>query len=78
LGHDSAAQPISLPGSSPTIKPSDPDRQDSTFVVNRNGTLIKLGWNVHPRQISGAPACAESDKSDITAKPDVPGISKWE
>lgn len=67
-----------------TIKPSDPDRQGSSFVVDRSGILttvnttladlIKFAYNVHPRQISGAPAWVESDKFDITAKPDVPGM----
>jgi uncharacterized protein (TIGR03435 family) len=67
-----------------TIKPSEPNRTDSAYIVNKSGMLItnnltladliKYAYNVHPRQISGAPAWVESDKFDITAKPDTPGM----
>lgn len=68
-----------------TIKPSDPNRPGSFYNVNRSGMLetqnltladlIKYAYNVHPQQqISGAPAWVESDKFDITAKPDTPGM----
>jgi uncharacterized protein (TIGR03435 family) len=67
-----------------TIKPSDPNQTLSAYSVNDSGMLIthnltvvdliKFAYNVNPRQISGAPAWAEFDKFDITAKPDKPGI----
>lgn len=67
-----------------TIKPSDPNRRSSQYSLNQSGMLItnnltvadliKWAYRVHPQQISGAPAWAESDKFDITAKPDTPGM----
>jgi uncharacterized protein (TIGR03435 family) len=67
-----------------TIKPSDPNRRGWGLTVNRSGMLntlnttlsdlIKFAYDVHPRQISGAPAWVESEKFDITAKPDTPGM----
>jgi len=65
-----------------TIKPSDPARPGKIFtvrgqeVVTINTTLsdlIKMAYDVHPRQITGGPAWYESDKYDINGKPDVPG-----
>ncbi len=67
-----------------TIKPSDPSRPGSGIGINRSGILntlntsladlIKFAYAVHPRQIVGAPAWVESQKFDITAKPDTPGL----
>jgi uncharacterized protein (TIGR03435 family) len=65
-----------------TIKPSDPNRPGKLFtmkgqdVVTINTTIsdiITMAYDLHPRQIVGAPAWLESDKYDITAKPDVSG-----
>ena len=65
-----------------TIKPSDPARPGKLFtvrgqeVVTINTTamdLIKMCYDVHPRQIVGGPAWLESDKYDLNGKPDVPG-----
>jgi len=66
-----------------TIKPAKPD-QGMSFLVNRSGMLnstgttlsflIKFAYDVHPRQISKGPAWFETEKYDITAKPDVEGI----
>jgi len=65
-----------------TIKPSDPTRPGKLFtvrgqeVVTINTTLsdiIKMAYDVHPRQITGGPSWYESDKFDINGKPDVPG-----
>ena len=36
--------------------------------------LIKFAYQVHPRQITKAPAWLDSDKYDLTAKPDMPGM----
>jgi uncharacterized protein (TIGR03435 family) len=66
-----------------TIKPSRPEERFS-LLVNRSGMLnttstsvtdlIKFAYNLHPRQIAAGPAWMESEKYDITGKPDVPGI----
>jgi hypothetical protein len=65
-----------------TIKPSDPNRPGKLFtvrgqnVVTINTTLsdlIKMAYDLHARQIVGGPAWIETEKFDVTAKPDVPG-----
>lgn len=65
-----------------TIKPSDPNRPGKLFtlkgqdVITINTTmsdLITMAYDLHPRQIVGAPAWIESDKYDLDIKPDVPG-----
>jgi uncharacterized protein (TIGR03435 family) len=67
-----------------TIKPSDPNRPGWGITVNRSGVfttlnttlsdLVKFAYNVHPKQVVGTPAWFDSDKFDITAKPDKPGM----
>lgn len=67
-----------------TIKPSDPNRRGWGINVNRSGMfttlnknlsdLIKFAWDMHPKQVIGAPAWVDSDKFDILAKPDTPGM----
>jgi uncharacterized protein (TIGR03435 family) len=67
-----------------TIKPSDPNRPGFGISLDRSGQLhtlnttlselIKFAYDVHPKQIVGAPAWVNSDKFDLLAKPDVPGI----
>ena len=67
-----------------TIKPSDPNRRGWGITVNRSGMLntlntnlsdlIKFAYDMHPKQVVGAPAWVDSDKFDISAKPDVPGL----
>ena len=65
-----------------TIKPSDPARPGKLFtvrgqeVITINTTLsdlITMAYDLHRQQISGGPAWFESDKYDITGKPEVPG-----
>ena len=66
-----------------TIKPSKPDERFS-ILVNRSGLLtttdtslsdlIKFAYDLHPRQITGEPAWFESEKFDVTGKPDLEGI----
>jgi uncharacterized protein (TIGR03435 family) len=65
-----------------TIKPSDPNRPGKLFtvrgqnVVTINTTMsdiITMAYDLHPKQIVGGPAWLESDKYDLTGKPDVPG-----
>jgi uncharacterized protein (TIGR03435 family) len=67
-----------------TIKTSDPNRRGFGINVDRSGQLhtlnttlselIKFAWDVHPKQIVGAPAWVDSEKFDLLAKPDVPGM----
>lgn len=69
-----------------TIKPSAPGAQGSSILVGRGGTnlftttntpltdLINFAYGVHPRQVIGVPAWAESERYDISAKPDQPGV----
>lgn len=65
-----------------TIKPSNPNQPGKLYtvrgadVVTINTTLndlITMAYDIHPKQISGAPSWAESDKYDLTGRPDVPG-----
>jgi len=66
-----------------TIKPAKPEERFS-LLVNRSGMLnttatslsdlIKFAYDLHPRQITGGPVWLESEKYDITAKPDTPGL----
>jgi uncharacterized protein (TIGR03435 family) len=67
-----------------TIKPSDPSRPGWGITVDRSGVLhtlnttlndlIKFAYDMHPNQVVGAPAWADSEKFDIEAKPDKPGM----
>jgi uncharacterized protein (TIGR03435 family) len=67
-----------------TIKPSDPQRPGWGITVNRSGMfttlntnlsdLIKFAYSVHPKQIIGAPSWIDSEKFDVSAKPDTPGM----
>lgn len=66
-----------------TIKPARPEERFS-LLVNRSGMmnttatsvydLMKFAYDLHPRQITGGPAWAETEKYDITGKPDAEGI----
>jgi bla regulator protein blaR1 len=66
-----------------TIKPARPEGRFS-LLVNRSGVLnttsttvsdlIKFAYDLHPRQITRGPSWLESEKYDITAKPDTDGI----
>jgi|WetSurMetagenome_2_1015567.scaffolds.fasta_scaffold66436_3 uncharacterized protein (TIGR03435 family) len=66
-----------------TIKPGNPDTPGKAItirgreVVTINTTLsdlITFAYEIHARQITGAPAWIETDKYDITAKPDGEGL----
>jgi uncharacterized protein (TIGR03435 family) len=66
-----------------TIKPSDPNRQGLGIRMNgRNfstlnttlSDLITFTYGLHPHQISGAPGWVETDKFDLAAVPDKPGM----
>jgi len=67
-----------------TIKPSNPDQPGWGINVNASGTfttrnttlsdLVKFAYDMHPKQVVGAPRWFDSDKFDLTAKPDKPGI----
>jgi len=67
-----------------TIKPSDPKQPGWALVVNLSGLmnthnttladLIKFAYDLHPKQVIGAPAWFDTDKFDIEAKPSIPGM----
>lgn len=67
-----------------TIKPSNPSQPGWGINVDRSGVfhtrnttlndLMKFAYDVHPKQVIGAPAWADSDKFDLQAKPDKPGM----
>ncbi|HUI80384.1 MAG TPA: TIGR03435 family protein [Bryobacteraceae bacterium] len=67
-----------------TIKPSDPNRRGWGITVNRSGMLntlntnlsdlIKFAYDMHPKQVVGAPEWVDTDKFDISAKPNIPGM----
>jgi uncharacterized protein (TIGR03435 family) len=69
-----------------TIKPSKPDAQGTSILVGRGGTnlftttnttladLITFAYGLHARQLTGGPAWIESERYDITAKPDQAGM----
>jgi uncharacterized protein (TIGR03435 family) len=65
-----------------TIKPSEPGRQGKGFTVRGPDVLtintslsdiLSMAYNLHPKQLVGLPAWAESDKYDITGRPESPG-----
>jgi uncharacterized protein (TIGR03435 family) len=65
-----------------TIKPSDPSAPRGGYgfrgqdVITINVTvnwMIKLGYNLHARQIVGGPAWLDSAKYDTLGRPDTPG-----
>lgn len=66
-----------------TIKPSKPDAQGKFLTVQGNRMItqsfsltdyICFAYGVHAKQVTGLPAWAETDKFDITAKPDIEGV----
>ena len=66
-----------------TIKPSKPDAPGKAFglrgrnfsTLNTTLTdLITFAYDLQPRQITGGPAWMESDKYDLAAIPDKPGV----
>src|SRR5215469_1611284 len=67
-----------------TIKPADPNRPGWGITVNPSGIfhtinttlndLIKFAYDMHPKQVVGAPAWADAEKFDVEAKPDKPGM----
>jgi uncharacterized protein (TIGR03435 family) len=69
-----------------TIKPSVPGAPGQSILVGRGGSnlftttnttlndLLIFAYGVHPKQITGGPGWLESDKFDITAKPEQPGV----
>jgi len=65
-----------------TIKPSDPARPGKLYtvrgadVITINTTLsdlMTMAYDLHPKQITGGPAWLESEKYDVTGRPDVSG-----
>ncbi len=65
-----------------TIKPSDPNRpgklftrqgQDLMTINTTLNDLIIFSYGLHSKQVVGAPSWADSNKFDITGRPDTPG-----
>ena len=65
-----------------TIKPSKPDEPGKAFLVRGaefstiNTTLadlVSFAYEVHAKEVVGGPAWMDSQKFDISAKPDTPG-----
>jgi uncharacterized protein (TIGR03435 family) len=65
-----------------TIKPSDPNQpgklftrqgQDLKTINTTLNDLIIYAYGLHPKQIIGAPSWADSNKFDVTGRPDTPG-----
>ncbi|MBV9507739.1 MAG: TIGR03435 family protein [Acidobacteriia bacterium] len=65
-----------------TIKPSNPDTPGKIFtvrgqdVVTVNTTLLDLvtmAYGLHAKEVIGGPAWSDSEKYDLTVKPDLPG-----
>ncbi len=69
-----------------TIKPSNPEVRGQSILVGRGGgnmftttnttlnDLITFAWDLHARQIVNGPSWLESERFDVTAKPEQPGI----
>jgi bla regulator protein blaR1 len=66
-----------------TIKPSPPNAprtmltfRGSEIVIERMSLkdLVEYAWGVHEKQIAGGPAWMETNRWDIEAKPDTPGM----
>jgi uncharacterized protein (TIGR03435 family) len=68
-----------------TIKPSDPNRPGWGIGINPSGMLntlnttladlVKFSYDLHPKQVVNAPAWFDTEKFDLTAKPDTPGMA---
>jgi uncharacterized protein (TIGR03435 family) len=65
-----------------TIKPSDPNKPGQFLTIQGDrmvtgntslSFLITFAYGLHPKQIAGGPSWLDSEKYDITAKPDVEG-----
>jgi bla regulator protein blaR1 len=66
-----------------TIKPAKIGERFS-LLLNQSGMLnttatslndlMKFAYGVHPKQIVGGPSWTESDRYDVTGKPDTPGM----
>jgi uncharacterized protein (TIGR03435 family) len=69
-----------------TIKPANPENRGSSMLVGRGGSnlftttnstlssLITMAYGIHASQIAEGPSWLESERFDITAKPEDPGI----
>ena len=68
------------------IKPSNPDAPGQSILVGRGGTnlftttnttlndLITFAYGIHLRQVTNGPGWLETEKYDLSAKPDQAGI----
>lgn len=68
-----------------TIKPSDPNRPGWGIGINQSGMintlnttladLMKFCYDLHPKQVVNAPAWFDTEKFDVSGKPDTPGMA---
>jgi uncharacterized protein (TIGR03435 family) len=68
-----------------TIKPSDPNRPGWGIGINPSGMintlnttladLIKFCYDLHPKQVVNAPAWFDTEKFDVSGKPNAPGMA---
>jgi uncharacterized protein (TIGR03435 family) len=68
-----------------TIKPSNPTRPGWGIGINPSGMintlnttladLMKFCYDLHPKQVINAPAWFDTEKFDVSAKPDTPGMA---
>lgn len=65
-----------------TVKPSAPDARGRLYTMRGEVMMainvslmnvVTFAYDLHQRQVSGAPSWAESEKFDITIKPNLPG-----
>jgi uncharacterized protein (TIGR03435 family) len=69
-----------------TIKPSNPEVRGQSILVGRGGPnmftttnttlndLITFAWDLHVRQIVNGPSWMESERFDVTARPEQQGV----
>ncbi|HEX4275921.1 MAG TPA: TIGR03435 family protein [Bryobacteraceae bacterium] len=68
-----------------TIKPSNPNRPGWGIGINPSGMvntlnttladLMKFCYDLHPKQVVNAPAWFDTEKFDVSGKPDTPGMA---
>ncbi len=69
-----------------TIKPSNPNNPGTSILVGRGGAnlftttnttlkdLITFAYGLHARQVVGGPSWLESERYDVSGKPDLAGV----
>jgi uncharacterized protein (TIGR03435 family) len=64
------------PETGPSLASSDPVNRSGIFNITNTSLsdMLKFAYDLHPRQITGGPAWLETEKFDVTGKPDTAGI----